>query len=483
MAAPKAPLLDAAGTKAKDVTLEESIFGAEVKPHLVHETVRAELNADRAGTRGAKSRGLVAGGRAKPWRQKGTGRARAGTTRAPQFTGGGVAFPPGMRNFEVKVNKKVRHAALRSALSDHAANGSIAVVGADAFGEPSTPCRVSSRYRRSSGPDRCWSPRPLSTQCRGGPPDVAAPERSLACACRLGEELQPDRRGQVRLPYPSGCAPDPGAHPDGYGRRTCPRRSGCSSSPRRQAQARLRSGAATSGGPPLHCVESGLGDQHRSGPDDLRYLELTRHGDDGLRKVPEGLDQRLVVRRGDHEQRQLLPPRSEQAHCLLRRRFAECVRADDSDRAVRGVIGESRAQGCVTHLLVHLHLEVAHARREGDATARELRCARRARAGATSALLAPRLRAAAGDEPARLRAASAGAIRIQFGADRLVNEVRPHVGAEHALLERHVLRLLAGGVEQGSFHRRRLDGAGPRATCWLCRHGSGIIRGHVTGPL
>ena len=143
MAAPKAPLLDASGQKAKDVSLEESIFGAEVRPHLVHETVRAELNADRAGTRGAKSRGLVAGGRAKPWRQKGTGRARAGTIRAPQFTGGGVAFPPTMRSFEVKVNKKARHAALRSALSDHAAHGTIAVVATDAFNEPSTKQAVS----------------------------------------------------------------------------------------------------------------------------------------------------------------------------------------------------------------------------------------------------------------------------------------------------------------------------------------------------
>jgi large subunit ribosomal protein L4 len=143
MAAPKAPLLDVSGKPAKDVSLEESIFGVEVKPHLVHETVRAEQNADRAGTRAAKSRGLVAGGRAKPWRQKGTGRARAGTIRAPQFTGGGVAFPPGNRSFEVKVNKKARHAALRSALSDHAAHGTIAVVGADAFSEPSTKQAVS----------------------------------------------------------------------------------------------------------------------------------------------------------------------------------------------------------------------------------------------------------------------------------------------------------------------------------------------------
>jgi large subunit ribosomal protein L4 len=137
-----APLLDSTGKKSKDFTLEENVFGAEVKPHLVHEAVRAELNSDRAGTRAAKSRGLVSGGRSKPWRQKGTGRARAGTIRAPQFTGGGVAFPPGMRSFDVKVNKKARHAALRSALSDHAAHGTIAVVGKDSFTEPSTKAAV-----------------------------------------------------------------------------------------------------------------------------------------------------------------------------------------------------------------------------------------------------------------------------------------------------------------------------------------------------
>src|SRR5437868_13617926 len=113
MAAPKAPLLDGGGTASKQVTLEAEIFGAELKPHLVHEAVRAELNARRAGTRGAKSRGLVSGGRSKPWRQKGTGRARAGTSRAAQFTGGGVAFAPVARGFDVKVNRKPRRAALR----------------------------------------------------------------------------------------------------------------------------------------------------------------------------------------------------------------------------------------------------------------------------------------------------------------------------------------------------------------------------------
>jgi large subunit ribosomal protein L4 len=141
MAIPKAPLLDSAGRKSKDVTLEASVFGAEVKPHVVHETVRAELNADRAGTRGVKTRGLVSGGRSKPWRQKGTGRARAGTTRAPHWTGGGVAFES-RTNFEVKVNRKARRAAMRAVLSQHAANGTFGVLDGSGFSEPSTRTAV-----------------------------------------------------------------------------------------------------------------------------------------------------------------------------------------------------------------------------------------------------------------------------------------------------------------------------------------------------
>ena len=138
MASPKAPLL-ATGSKSssKDVTLDESVFGADIKPHLVHEAVRAELNAARAGTRGVKTRGLVAGGRAKPWRQKGTGRARAGTIRAPQFEGGGVAFQP-RTQFAVKVNRKARRAALRAALSDHAGGGTLAILDGASVEGPST---------------------------------------------------------------------------------------------------------------------------------------------------------------------------------------------------------------------------------------------------------------------------------------------------------------------------------------------------------
>ena len=136
MAAPKAPLLG--GKAAKDVSLEASIFAAEIKPHLVHEVVRAEMNDRRQGTRAAKSRGLVSGGRSKPWRQKGTGRARAGTIRAAQFTGGGVVFPPSPRDFSVKVNKKASRAALRAALSDHVQAGSFGLLSSTAFDAPST---------------------------------------------------------------------------------------------------------------------------------------------------------------------------------------------------------------------------------------------------------------------------------------------------------------------------------------------------------
>jgi large subunit ribosomal protein L4 len=135
VAAPKAPLL---GGAKKEVALDEAVFAAEMRPHLVHEAVRAELNARRQGTRAAKSRGLVAGGRSKPWRQKGTGRARQGTIRAPQFTGGGVAFPPTPRDFSLKVNRKAARAALRAALSDHVQAGTLGLVAGGSFEEPST---------------------------------------------------------------------------------------------------------------------------------------------------------------------------------------------------------------------------------------------------------------------------------------------------------------------------------------------------------
>jgi len=148
MAAPKAPLLDANGNKSKDVTLEEGVFAAEVKAHLVHEAVRAEFASHRQGTKSVKSRGLVAGGRSKPWRQKGTGRARQGTTRAVQWKGGGVAFAP-RTVYTVKLNKKERKAAFRAALTDHAQAGTLGVVGT--FDAPST--KAAATLVESWGPE------------------------------------------------------------------------------------------------------------------------------------------------------------------------------------------------------------------------------------------------------------------------------------------------------------------------------------------
>jgi large subunit ribosomal protein L4 len=138
MAAPTAPVLDARGATAKDVALSEEIFAAAVKPHLVYEAVRAERNEQRAGTFATKSRGLVSGGRSKPWRQKGTGRARAGTIRAPQFKGGGHAFAKTPRSFGLKMNRKAARQAFRSALAAHVETGSFAVLDTSAFEAPST---------------------------------------------------------------------------------------------------------------------------------------------------------------------------------------------------------------------------------------------------------------------------------------------------------------------------------------------------------
>ena len=133
-AAPSARRLGGQGT----VELPPEIFSEPFHNGLVYETVRAEQLARRRGTSATRTRGEVSGGGAKPWRQKGTGRARAGTTRAPQFTGGGVVFAPGMRSFDVKVNRKARRSALRGALSNHAGNGTLGVLDASGFEAPST---------------------------------------------------------------------------------------------------------------------------------------------------------------------------------------------------------------------------------------------------------------------------------------------------------------------------------------------------------
>jgi large subunit ribosomal protein L4 len=122
----------------KKLALDADVFGAEFNGPLVHEVVIAELAARRRGTAATRTRGLVRGGGAKPWRQKGTGRARQGTIRAPHFSGGGVVFGPHPRHYTVKVNRKARRAALRCALSIHADRGSIFGLDVGGFSDPST---------------------------------------------------------------------------------------------------------------------------------------------------------------------------------------------------------------------------------------------------------------------------------------------------------------------------------------------------------
>jgi large subunit ribosomal protein L4 len=114
--------------KGGKVELDPAVFEAPVRPHLFHAEVRRQLAARRAGTHSTKNRSAVSGGGAKPYKQKGTGRARQGTTRAPQWAGGGVVFGPVPRSYDHKLPKKMRRAALRAALSQRFAEGAVTVV-------------------------------------------------------------------------------------------------------------------------------------------------------------------------------------------------------------------------------------------------------------------------------------------------------------------------------------------------------------------
>ena len=120
------------GNVIGEIELSDAVFGAEINENLMHKAVVAHLAAARQGTQSAKTRGQVSGGGKKPWRQKGTGHARQGSIRAPQWTGGGVVFAPQPRDYEVKVNKKEKSAALKAALSSKVADSKIVVI--DAFG-------------------------------------------------------------------------------------------------------------------------------------------------------------------------------------------------------------------------------------------------------------------------------------------------------------------------------------------------------------
>ena len=116
------------GKEVGTIDLNDAVFGVEVNEHLVHLAVVQQLANKRQGTQKAKTRSEVSGGGRKPWRQKGTGHARQGSTRAPQWTGGGVVFAPVPRDYSFKLNRKEKQAAIRSALSDRVASGKLIVV-------------------------------------------------------------------------------------------------------------------------------------------------------------------------------------------------------------------------------------------------------------------------------------------------------------------------------------------------------------------
>lgn len=126
------------GDEAGSVELDDALFGIEPNVPVMHQVVTAQLAARRAGTQSTRTRAEVAGGGAKPWKQKGTGRARQGSIRAPQWKGGGVALGPKPRSYGQRTPKKMIRLALRSALSDRAADGKVLVVDRWGLEEPST---------------------------------------------------------------------------------------------------------------------------------------------------------------------------------------------------------------------------------------------------------------------------------------------------------------------------------------------------------
>jgi large subunit ribosomal protein L4 len=135
-------VIDVSGAKSGTVELSDAVFGVEPNVPLMHQVVTAQLAARRSGTQSTRTRAEVAGGGAKPWRQKGTGRARAGSIRAPHWRGGGVALGPKPRSYAQRTPKKMIKAALHSALSDRAAEGNVLVVDEWSFDAPSTKAAV-----------------------------------------------------------------------------------------------------------------------------------------------------------------------------------------------------------------------------------------------------------------------------------------------------------------------------------------------------
>ena len=258
-------LKTAAGKDAGTVELDDAMFGVQPNVPVMHQVVTAQLAARRAGTQSTKTRSEVRGGGAKPYRQKGTGNARQGSTRAPHYTGGGVALGPKPRKYAQRTPKKMIKLALRSALSDRAGEGKVVVVDDWGFDEPEHQGRRrGARRARHRGSRRWWS----STATTPAPPssfrnlpEVQLIERRRAQ--RLRRAVQ--RLDRVHQGHPAAPTPEPpAATGTAAGTRPSPQRrspaeeiaAGCPVEDARPTSDGARRGRATVEQPPRRLAES-----------------------------------------------------------------------------------------------------------------------------------------------------------------------------------------------------------------------------------
>lgn len=177
------PVKDQQGNDVGSVELDARVFGAEIKPHLVHQVVRWQLAKRRAGTHSTLTRSMMAGGGAKPWKQKGTGRARAGSSKSPVWVGGAVSFGPQPRDYTFRLGKKERQAALRSVLSSKLRQGRILVV--NDLSVPSGKTKEMSRLLTAVG---VASGKGATVLLNGDYENASRPIRNLASSAALSLE-------------------------------------------------------------------------------------------------------------------------------------------------------------------------------------------------------------------------------------------------------------------------------------------------------
>ena len=148
---PKLDILNVSGQKVDEIELNENVFGVEINEHILYEAVKNYLANQRQGTQSAKTRAEVRGGGRKPWKQKGTGRARAGSTRQPNWVGGGVVFAPKPRDYSYKIPKKMKRAAMKSALTSKVALNELIILDELMLEAPKTKDMISILANLKSG--------------------------------------------------------------------------------------------------------------------------------------------------------------------------------------------------------------------------------------------------------------------------------------------------------------------------------------------